>query len=83
METTTRWYHLVAWFFGAAFLTKAFPSLCSPATLGCHLESLLEPRNSVGHRILFRLNQGHRVAGDLWRLPSRAAQTEEVRRPTE
>ena len=29
METMTRWYHLIAWFFGGAFLTNAVPHLVS------------------------------------------------------
>lgn len=29
METTTRWYHLIAWFFGGVFLTNAVPHLVS------------------------------------------------------
>lgn len=29
METTTRWYHYIAWFFGGAFLTNAVPHLVS------------------------------------------------------
>ena len=27
METKTRWYHLVAWFFGGAFLANTIPHL--------------------------------------------------------
>ncbi len=27
MQTATRWYHLVAWFFGGAFLANAIPHL--------------------------------------------------------
>jgi hypothetical protein len=27
METATRWYHYIAWFFGGAFLTNAIPHL--------------------------------------------------------
>jgi hypothetical protein len=29
METATRWYHLIAYFFGGAFLTNAVPHLVS------------------------------------------------------
>ena len=29
METVTRWYHLVAWFFGGAFLANTIPHLVS------------------------------------------------------
>jgi hypothetical protein len=29
METKTRWYHFVAWFFGGVFLTNAIPHLVS------------------------------------------------------
>ncbi len=29
MQTMTRWYHLVAWFFGGAFLANAVPHLVS------------------------------------------------------
>ena len=27
METTTRWYHFIAWFFGGAFLANTIPHL--------------------------------------------------------
>ena len=27
METTTRWYHFIAWFFGGAFLANMIPHL--------------------------------------------------------
>ena len=29
METTTRWYHFIAWFFGGAFLANTVPHLVS------------------------------------------------------
>jgi hypothetical protein len=29
METTTRWYHYIAWFFGGAFLANTIPHLVS------------------------------------------------------
>jgi hypothetical protein len=32
MQTTARWYHLAAWFFGGAFLANAIPRLANGIT---------------------------------------------------
>ncbi len=39
METTARWYHYIAWFFGGAFLANTIPHLVSGIS-GCPFQSL-------------------------------------------
>ncbi len=47
METTTRWYHLIAWFFGGAFLTNAVPHLVSGVS-GSPLQTPFASPSGVG-----------------------------------
>jgi hypothetical protein len=47
METKTRWYHYIAWFFGGAFLTNAIPHLVNGVS-GSPFQSPFASPSGVG-----------------------------------